>query len=552
MGMSIGLQPARWGRRKRGQRPPADERMRTDEQIRSSPTTVQAPPVDIAPQDPLLAYLQSQAEPVDLRRLRLDSPALAALREAGVELAVPLVAHGELVGILNLGPRLSEQEYSAEDRRLLARLASQAAPALRVAQLVREQEVEVQRRERFQQEMQLVQLIQQHFLPQRLPDVHAWQLDAIYRPAQEVGGDFYDVIELEHGQLGLLVADVTDKGVAAGFVMASARSILRAAVQRLTEPGAVLERANDQLCPDMPPNMFVTCLYGVLEPTTGRFRFANAGHNLPCVQTAAGADEIRATGMPLGLMPEMTYEAAEVTVEPGRALLLYSDAIPEAHAPDGEMFSFGRLIDAVGGAPDPAGLVPHVLDTLARFTGDDWDQEDDITVVAAYRHPVSDRSSASVDDRPQPSETAERHELDRFAVPGDVPDERAAMQRVTEALDGLGLAPTRLDDLRTAVAEAVMNAVEHGNDGRDDLPVDVRVTVGVDAIVVDVTDHGAGELLPKAVIEPDLDAKLRGEQTPRGWGLFLIRELLDDLQIHPNEVGHTVSLVLARNGAADA
>ena len=551
MGVGAALQPARRLLRKRTRLPPAREQDRTAEEERSSPTAFEEPPVDIAPQDPLLAYLQSQAEPVDLRRLRLDSPALEALREAGVELAVPLVAHGELVGVLNLGPRLSEQEYSAEDRRLLARLAGQAAPALRVAQLVRQQKAEVQRRERFQQEMQLVQLIQQNFLPQQLPNVDAWQLDAIYRPAQDVGGDFYDVIELEHGQLGLLVADVTDKGVAAGFVMASARSILRAAVQRLVEPGDVLKRANDQLFPDMPPNMFVTCLYGVLDPTTGRFRFANAGHNLPCVQTEDGATEVRATGMPLGLMPDMDYEDAEVTVAPGRAMFLYSDAIPEAHAPNGEMFSFGRLIEAVGDAPDPADLVGHVLDRLARFTGDDWEQEDDITVVAAYRQPPSPAESPS-EDLQHGSDALERHELDRFVVPGDVPNERAAMERVVEAVGGLHLTSARIDNLRTAVAEAVMNAVEHGNAGRAELPVEVRVAAGDDAVVVEVTDHGAGDRLPDSVVEPDLDAKLRGDQSPRGWGLFLIRELLDDLQIQPNEVGHTVSLVLARKDATDA
>jgi serine phosphatase RsbU (regulator of sigma subunit)/anti-sigma regulatory factor (Ser/Thr protein kinase) len=551
MGVSTGLQPTRRRPRKRERQQAAGERIRAG-QARALPTAFEEPPVDIAPQDPLLAYLQSQAEPVDLRRLRLDSPALDALRDAGVELAVPLVAHGELVGILNLGPRLSEQAYSADDRRLLVRLASQAAPALRVAQLVREQKVEVQRRERFQQEMQLVQLIQQNFLPQRLPDVARWQLDAIYRPAQEVGGDFYDVIELEDGRLGLLVADVTDKGVAAGFVMASARSILRAAVQRLVEPGAVLQRVNDQLYPDMPPNMFVTCLYGVLEPDTGRFRFANAGHNLPCVQTDEGAVEVRATGMPLGLMPDMAYEEAEITIEPGRALLLYSDAIPEAHAPDGQMFSFGRVLDTVGGAPASDALIAHVLGTLAAFTGDDWEQEDDITVVAAYRLPTGTSGHPPPDGRRLRSDELERRELDHFAVPGDVEDERAAMERVAEAVGALGLAPRRLDNLRTAVAEAVMNAVEHGNAGRGELPVDVRVTADEDAVVVEVTDHGAGEPLPDTVAEPDLEAKLNGEQSPRGWGLFLIRELLDDLQIHPNEVGHTISLVLARNGGEDA
>ncbi len=550
MAVTTGLQPARWRRRKRG-KASARARSPEDEPSRPSPTAFEEPPVDIAPQDPLLAYLQSEPEPVDLRRLRLDSPALEALRDAGVELVVPLVAHGEVVGVLNLGPRLSEQEYSAEDKRLLARLASQAAPALRVAQLVREQEAEVRRRERFQQEMHLVQLIQQNFLPQQLPEVDGWELDALYRPAQEVGGDFYDVIELEDGQLGLLVADVTDKGVAAGFVMASARSILRAAVQRLVEPGAVLERANDQLHPDMPPNMFVTCLYGVLEPDTGRFRFANAGHNLPCVQTGDGAVEIRATGMPLGLMPAMDYEQAEVTVEPGRALLLYSDAIPEAHAPDGEMFSFGRLIDTVGEGPTSAALIPHVLDTLAGFTGEGWEQEDDITVVAACRSAAGRPGRASTPGSSQRHDPG-RRELDRFAVPDDAPDERAATERVGTAVGGLDMDPRRLDNLRTAVAEAVMNAVEHGNAGRADLTVSVRVAASDRDVVVEVTDQGAGDPLPDTVVEPDLDAKLRGAQSPRGWGLFLIRELLDDLQIQRTDGGNTVSLVLDRNGGSDA
>ena len=513
-----------------------------------SPTVIGPPPFeDIAPQDPLLAFLQAQAEPVDLRRLKLDSPAVEALREAGVELVVPLVAHGELVGILNLGPRLSEQEYSAEDRRLLARLASHAAPALRVAQLVRQQEAEARERERYEQEMQLVQLIQQHFLPSELPHVDGWGLDAVYRPAREVGGDFYDVVELDDGRLGLLVADVTDKGVPAGFVMASARSILRAAVQRLVEPGAVLRRANDQLHPDMPPNMFVTCLYGVLDPTSGRFRFANAGHNLPCVQIADGAVEVRATGMPLGLMPAMEYEEAEITVDPGRSLLLYSDALPEAHGPDEEMFSFPRLIDEVGSAPQPDTLIDHLLGVLAAFTGPEWEQEDDITMVAVHRVASADTARRRPDDS-----AADRDELDRFVVPFDAVDERAAMQRVGEVVGALGgLAPAQLEGLRSAVAEAVMNAVEHGNAGRTELPVELRVLASGNDVVVEVTDQGVGEPLPDTVVEPDLEAKLRGEQSPRGWGLFLIRELLDDLRVHRRDAGQTVALVLKRNGGDD-
>ena len=270
-----------------------------------------------------------------MEALKLDSPALRELKAAGVKLAVPLVSQGELIGVLNLGPRRSEQEYSSDDRKLLDNLAAQAAPALRVGQLVRQQEAEARTRQRFEQELEVARLIQQNFLPKQLPELSGWQVAAYYQPAREVGGDFYDVIPLAGGQVGFVIGDVTDKGVPAALVMAATRSVLRASAQRLIEPGAVLERVNEHLCPDMPAKMFVTCLYGVLDPTTGRFRFANAGHDLPYVKTALGSVELRARGMPLGLMTGMKYEERETLLAPGDSLLLHSDGIVEAHDPTG-------------------------------------------------------------------------------------------------------------------------------------------------------------------------------------------------------------------------
>ena len=152
--------------------------------------------VDIAESDPLLAYLQTAPGPVELARLELVSPARPGLRDAGVALVVPLVSQGELIGTLNLGPRLSEQDYSTDDRRLLTTLAAQAAPAIRVAQLVREQAAEAAERERLEQEMRVATLIQQQFLPRELPHLPQWQIAAYYGPARAVGGDFYDFIEM--------------------------------------------------------------------------------------------------------------------------------------------------------------------------------------------------------------------------------------------------------------------------------------------------------------------------------------------------------------------
>src|SRR2546422_4272051 len=205
------------------------------------------PPMDIAPNDPIVAYFLSAPGAIEVDKLHLDSTALQAMKDAGVKLAIPLVSQGELVGLLNLGPRLSEQDYSTDDRGLLNTLAVQVAPAVRVAQLVREQRAQARERERIEQEMRVARLIQQTLLPKELPAVLGWQLDAYYQPAREVGGDFYDFLTFDDGRLGIVIGDVTDKGVPAALVMATTRSILRSVALVRVAPGKVLEQANDLL-----------------------------------------------------------------------------------------------------------------------------------------------------------------------------------------------------------------------------------------------------------------------------------------------------------------
>lgn len=345
----------------------------------------EAPQFEIAPDDPILPYLASVSGVVEVEKLELDSPALARMKEAGVKLVVPLVSQGELIGLLNLGPRMSQQEYSTDDRKLLADLAAQTAPAVRVAQLVRQQQLEAQEKERMEQELKVARLIQHTLLPKSLPELDDYRVAAHYQPAREVGGDFYDFLYLEDGRVGLVVGDVTDKGVPAALVMATTRTLLRAAAQRFDRPGEVLERVNSVLHPDIPPNMFVTCLYAVLDPATGRLRYANAGHDLPYRRHSGGASELRATGMPLGLMPGMSYEEKEVRLEPGDSVLFYSDGIVEAHDPEREMFGFPRLQGFVGAHPGGEALVEFLLSELSRFVGEDWEQEDDITLVTLTR-----------------------------------------------------------------------------------------------------------------------------------------------------------------------
>jgi serine phosphatase RsbU (regulator of sigma subunit) len=343
--------------------------------------------LDIAPNDPIVAYFQSVPGAVDIEKLDMVSPALQAMKAAGVKMVVPLVSQGELIGLLNLGPRRSQQEYSADDRTLLDNLAVQAAPAMRVAQLVRQQQSEAQERERIEQELRIASLIQQTLLPKAVPEPPGWQLAVYYQPAREVGGDFYDFISLPDGRLGLVIGDVADKGVPAALVMATTRSILRGAAQPSESPGQVLERANEMLCPDIPANMFVTCLYAVLDPTSGLLQYANAGHDLPYLRRSGGVAELRATGMPLGLMPGMHYEDKEMLLEPGNNVLFYSDGLVEAHNPQQEMFGFPQLRKLLAEHPSGGGvaLVDFLLARLAQFTGDEWEQEDDITLVTLQR-----------------------------------------------------------------------------------------------------------------------------------------------------------------------
>jgi len=343
------------------------------------------PGFDLQPNDPLHAFLLSEAGPVDISRLEFESPALAGLRAAGVVMVVPLISSGTLIGLLNLGPRLSERGYSGEDRRLLGALAGYAAPAMRVGQLVRQQQAEARNRERIEQELKVAQLIQQQFLPKAVPDLPSWHVAAFYRPARTVGGDFYDFIALPDGRVMLVVGDVTDKGVPAALVMASTHALLRGAAPRLISPGEVLAHVNDLLCADIPAHMFVTCLALVLDPATGRLDFANAGHDVPYVRTAGGVAELRARGMPLGLMPGTEYEEKTFQMQPGDCALLHSDGLAEAHGPGREMFGFPRVAALTGKAESGEGLIDACLTELAAFTGEGHEQEDDITLVTLQR-----------------------------------------------------------------------------------------------------------------------------------------------------------------------
>jgi steroid delta-isomerase-like uncharacterized protein len=240
-------------------------------------------------------------------------------------------------------------------------------------------------RQSTEQELRLARSIQQASLPKEVPSLEGWQIYPFYRPAREVGGDFYDFHPLSEGRLGLVVGDATGKGVPAALVMSTTCGMLRLAAQSSSSPGEMLQRVNETLFPYIPPNMFVTCFYAILEPESGSLTYANAGHDLPYLCRNGEAEELMARGMPLGLMPGMSYEEKETILQAGEAALLYSDGLVEAHDPEGEMFGFPRLRARVAEYGGERSLGDFLMEELYSFVGEGWEQEDDITLLTLER-----------------------------------------------------------------------------------------------------------------------------------------------------------------------
>jgi serine phosphatase RsbU (regulator of sigma subunit) len=242
-------------------------------------------------------------------------------------------------------------------------------------------------RQSIEQELRVARSIQQASLPQEVPTLEGWQISPLYQPAREVGGDFYDFHHLSGGRLGLVVGDATGKGVPAALVMSTTCGMLRAVSQASvsSSPGEMLERVNEALVPSIPPNMFVTCFYAILEPKSGSLTYANAGHDLPYLHRNGDAEELRARGMPLGLMPGMGYEEKEIELDVGEGVFFYSDGLVEAHDPKGEMFGFPRLRVLIAQHGEERVLGDFLMEELYSFVGEGWEQEDDITLLTLER-----------------------------------------------------------------------------------------------------------------------------------------------------------------------
>ena len=239
-----------------------------------------------------------------------------------------------------------------------------------------------------QNELDVASKIQQGILPASFPEGEGFEVYGNMAPARNVGGDFFDVVLLENGRLGLAVADVSDKGVPAALFMMSSRTLLKGAAIGRGAPGEVLSEVNDLLTEDNEAFMFVTVLYAVFDPDTGVVTYANGGHNNPLLVHSDGtSEELPHTGgIALGVMPGLEYKESDVTLAKGDTLVLYTDGVSEAMNSEGEEFGMDRFREVFVKNPPSSARVTNeaILQAVNDFAGE-TPQSDDVTCLVLQR-----------------------------------------------------------------------------------------------------------------------------------------------------------------------
>ena len=292
----------------------------------------------------LTQSLKLKAEPMSWLEIQPEAASEADVANADrLLMAVPISIKNDLFGVMLIEEAENGRRFRSRRIEIINGIAQQTALAIQNDLLQQEMVV----RERLETEVQLARQIQQTFIPQSLPTRKAWQFAARWRTARQVGGDFYDVIELPNHKLGLFIADVADKGMPAALFMALTRTLVRAAVNEMHSPVDVLRRVNDQLLPDTRQGMFVTAVYGVLDTESGDFTFVNAGHNPPFWVKGSGVEKLARTAIALGVVEQPRMQERTISLAVGDILLLYTDGLTEAFSPDGNLFGDERLMDAL-------------------------------------------------------------------------------------------------------------------------------------------------------------------------------------------------------------
>jgi serine phosphatase RsbU (regulator of sigma subunit)/anti-sigma regulatory factor (Ser/Thr protein kinase) len=408
-------------------------------------------------------------------------------------MGVPLLADGQAIGALHVGS-LFPRRFSLDDATILSLAAERAALA-------------IQRMRLFEREHLIARQLQRSLLPEALPRLPGVQTAARYLPGgagTEVGGDWYDAVALPSGKLLLVVGDVAGRGIGAASTMGQLRSAVRSYALLESDPAALLRRLN-QFQFSMAWDDMATVLLCVIDPSSASVQYAAAGHPPPLVVDPRGGASylVGGRGVPLGALERPPYETATADLEPGSALLVYTDGLIEQRGEHPDEGLERLRAAALSGPEDLGALCDHVVDTVLPS----YDTADDVTLLIL---------STVCDD-------AETLALE---VVGDEPSLRAFRGTLRRWLAAAGATPEELHDVTMAANEAIQNAMEHAH-ALKRTAVDVALARDAGAIEVAVSDHGAWK-------EP--------RESVRGRGLPLMRALMDEVDIEPASGGTTVTL----------
>ncbi len=335
---------------------------------------------------PDLDEIALEGGPVVRRPDANRSDGFGALDALGAECLSPMIGRDErIAGLLALGPRLSEEPYSSEDRRLLATVCNQAGLALDsiwLAERIAERR-EAERRQT--RELEIAQEVQRGLLPQQPPALRTLSCAGACRQARAVGGDYYDFLDLGDGQLGLVLADISGKGISAALLMANLQAYMRSrfSLARGDLP-ELLRSLNAYLFESSPSSRYATLFFGRYDDNSGRLVYANCGHNPPLVVRCDGTTAwLQPTAPVVGLFDEWSCTIAELEIRKGDTLVLYTDGVTDAMDDDGNFFGEERLVELVkrNTRASAGALLETLIDEVTRFSGKV--QEDDLTLVIA-------------------------------------------------------------------------------------------------------------------------------------------------------------------------
>lgn len=441
-------------------------------------------------------------------------------------IGLPLHVRSEMVGVLNIDSRTANH-FSEEDIELAMAFADQASVAIQNASL---HEVRVKQ---IEQELRIARGIQESLLPTTAPDIPQLEIVSHTIPAQEVSGDYHQYFTMPNNRLCIAIGDVQGKGIPAALMTAVISTALRDETGRYTSPSEILGALNQRLLERMKRNNLNSALQTLIfDPYTRQITIANGGMIQPYVRLGRTGtfDFVSVGGYPLGISDKMNYRSTQLTFEVGSLMVMCSDGLIEAQDANGEFFGFERFEELLNGFPPyttAQQAMDRILEAFRQHLGEAVPQDDTTLIVVR---------SLATEAPERPTQTTIN-----LSLPSHLGFERIARRTVEALADVIEFPPEKIEDIKTVVAEACMNAIEHGNEADPSHNVNIQMTAIENRLEIRVRDSGQKTLSPEFP-EP-------GKGDMRGWGLFFMQNLVDNLEVNQlPHGGNEVFMVIENNG----